>query len=90
MNKSEIELAWTYLAIEQLYYGDYVHELCLPETLVLDALTPLQQLRAGVQPQNIVCPENLSLIIDPKSKPYCATPASTEILKGGSSYFSFL
>lgn len=80
-NKSEIELAWTYLAVEQLHHGDYVHELCLPETLVLDGLTPLQQMRAGVRPFNIVCPENYSLIIDPKGKPYCATPASIEILK---------
>lgn len=80
-DKSEIELAWTYLAIEQFYHGDYVWESCLPETLVLEALTPVQQSRAGVQPQNIVCPEELLLVIDPTYKPYCATPASAEILK---------
>jgi YVTN family beta-propeller protein len=81
MNKSDIELAWTYLATEEFYHGDYVFESCLPETLVLEALTPVQQSRAGVQPQNIVCPEELLLVIDPAYKPYCATPASAEILK---------
>lgn len=80
-DKSEIELAWAYLAVEEPYHGDSVHELCLPETLVLEDLTPVQQSRAGVQPQNIVCPEDLLLVIDPTYKPYCATPDSAEILK---------
>jgi DNA-binding beta-propeller fold protein YncE len=80
-DKSDIELAWAYLAIEQFYYGDYVFELCLPDTLVLETLTPVQQSRAGVQPQNIICPEDLLLVIDPTYKPYCATPASAEMLK---------
>jgi hypothetical protein len=67
----------------QPFLGDYVPDVCLPATTVQNSgsLTPLQQLKAGTEARNVVCPASLTLVVDPNSKPYCATPASAEILK---------
>jgi YVTN family beta-propeller protein len=81
-NESEIELEWRYLPGEQPYHGDSVSEGCLPESIEdVNALTPLQQFKSGIDANKIVCPPNLELVVSPSPKPYCLTHDSAEILK---------
>lgn len=82
-DSSRVELSWPVLHNGQPFLGDYVPDVCLPATTVQNSgsLTPLQQLKAGTEARNVVCPASLTLVVDPNSKPYCATPASAEILK---------
>lgn len=84
---AEIGLSWTYLAVERPYYGDKVPDSCLPETIVDvptrkdGTITPLQQFKAGVRAEDVVCGNSLSdidyrLVIHPDGRPFCVTRES--------------
>lgn len=75
-----IGLAWEYLLWTEPHHGDNVPNSCLSETLVENVtvrrdgtISPLQQVRAGLEPRDVVCPyENQMLLISMKDAPYCA------------------
>ncbi len=85
--KNEIGIAWSYLLWEKPYHGDNIPDSCIPQTIVENVpvrkdgtISPLHQFRAGVAAEDISCKEGLELIINPKGKPYCATPELIEFL----------
>jgi hypothetical protein len=80
---TEIEMMLASILIKSPYHGDDVPDSCIPETIVEDAstITPLDQFRAGVVAKDTACRQGYELVIHPNGKPYCATPASAEILK---------
>jgi DNA-binding beta-propeller fold protein YncE len=84
-NDAVIDLVWTFY--DDSFRGIDVPERCTSETIVQDVvkkngiITPLHQMKAGVVPAEVVCGDNLELVSHPNGKPYCATPASAEILK---------
>lgn len=79
---SKIELVLTYLATNLPFRGDDIPDSCISETIAdASTMTPIDQLRAGIAAADVVCKEGLERVIDPNGKPYCATPASADILK---------
>lgn len=84
---SEIGFAWVYLATNAPHHGDKIADSCISQTLVENVPTkkdgtirPLYQVRAGVAPEDVLCPPGLELILNPKGKPYCVTEAIIEFL----------
>ncbi len=79
-----IDVAWATILTEQSFIGVDVPEDCMPETLVQgvvktndDVISPFRQLNAGVKADEVIC----DIVTHPNGKQYCATPASTELLK---------
>jgi hypothetical protein len=75
-----IGLVWSYLLWTEPYHGDKVPDSCVSQTLVENVsikkdgtISPLQQVKAGVAPRDVLCPDpNHMIIISMKDKPYCA------------------
>jgi len=79
---SKIELIWTYLLSNGLYpyRGDDVPQYCIAQTIV-ENLSPLQQMRAGVSNQDIKCANGLEFVTKvSNSFPACIEPDTKEKL----------
>jgi hypothetical protein len=82
-----VHVSWVDFLTNEPFRGVEVPKTCIPETTVHDVvkkngtITPLHQLNAGVRFDEVVCTAGFELVTSPTGKPYCATPASAEILK---------
>lgn len=80
-NSIEMTLGMTSILDKSPYHGDEIPDECMPETVVENVpvkkdgtISPPQQRKAGVLPEEVLCPEGLHLFIrsfDDKS--YCVT-----------------
>lgn len=84
-NDAVIDVVWGFY--DDFFRGADVAEGCMPETIVQDVvrtkdgvIPPLQQLKAGVTTEEVVCGYGFELIRHPDGRPYCATPSSVEQL----------
>lgn len=75
-----IGLVWTYLLWEKPAHGDTIPDSCISQTMIDNVptkkdgtISPLQQVKAGIAPRDVLCssPNNM-LIISMSDKPYCA------------------
>jgi len=89
VGNSEIGLVWSYLTTDDPYHGDNVPESCIDQAVVKDVpvkkngtIRPLNQVRAGVAPEDVRCPEGMQVLVRPAdNKPYCAPPHILDMLK---------
>ena len=86
---SKIGLAWSYLLWQEPYHGDSIPDSCIPQTVVEDVpvkkdgtISPLKQIKAGVAPQDVICPDDgHMLLISPQDRPYCASESTVTKLR---------
>lgn len=76
--EAKIRIVSASILIKSPYHGDEVSDTCIPRT-VTDR--PQHQVMAGIAAENVQCPEELQLVLDPKERPFCATPPTAEVLK---------
>ncbi|MEP0826534.1 MAG: hypothetical protein HRF40_13710 [Nitrososphaera sp.] len=87
-NSIEMTLASSIILDKSPYHGDKVSESCLSQTVVENVPTkkngtirPLYQVRAGVAPEDVLCPEGMEVFVRATDdKPYCVTPPLAEKL----------
>jgi hypothetical protein len=79
-NDAEVRISWTYLLNGAPVQGDDIPASCISQTVVEDVrvkgdgtIRPLDQVKAGIDPESVLCPTGLEVIVNPKGKPYCAT-----------------
>lgn len=82
-----INMTWAFILNGSPVRGDEVPASCVPQTLVEGVslkkdgtIRPMVQIRAGVDPHGILCPEGLDVFMSPKPKPYCVDDRLREIL----------
>jgi hypothetical protein len=85
-NTIEMTLAMFTILDKSPYHGDEIPDSCVSQTIVENVpvkkdgtITPPQQRKEGIAPEDVLCPEGLQLFIrsiDDKS--YCLTPELTD------------
>jgi hypothetical protein len=93
-SSSTVGLAWTSYPSEMAFHGDSVPDSCISRTVVPNvptrhdgSISPLQQLKAGVSPTDVICPQKelaasqYALFLDTHGKPYCVKLSHEALLK---------